>query len=244
MFPQYPIGVLQKFEDIFCEWRGKMKKDEENQKIYKPKSPSIVVATGIVFEILSSSENSKNFHENIDKTKPLSKTERKELNGYILNFIFDRKQVLGRSEFAILAKDIVNVFPCEESSLYYDEVTKTGSLYYEHNNKAKILRDKNLLPRSDKIVKKRKIAQSPEDQENQDENKFTIDQVASNNLIKVATSSMPLLQIYEHWKHSAPIRMNLIKNIKTNGKITSILDEYPLLKRADGAALVSHLFFY
>lgn len=52
------------------------------------------------------------------------------------------------------------------------------------------------------------------------------------------TSEMSLQDLKDHWRKSSKIRIQKIKSLEPDAKISSILEEYSAYKRADGYFLV------
>lgn len=237
----YPVGIVRKFTLRYLAW-----------KAAKPVlEPSHTISSGIIEKIIRSNVENLRFYESIDKSRPLSDAHRKELKTLVLGHFFAKKERLTTNDIHNLSKDIVELFPLENITSYYNPITKAGPLYHEYHNKAKPLRKSNLFPTFKKSTKKNvdrteegDVVESVEPvvigndivahEENHDE-------AISDDLVKVVTSSMDLQDLKQHWRNSSKLRTIKIKNIPETAKITTILKEYPVYKRADGYAFVSAL---
>lgn len=230
----YPIGLVRKFTLRYLTWKS-------NKKVVEP---AHTISTGIVEKIIRSNLENLRFYETLDVNRPLTEPERKNLRSIVLGYYFSKNTRLTANDIHNISKDIIDLFPLEHMSSYYDPSAKTGPLYNEYHNKAKKLRAANLYPTFKQQKKKNEDAKQVEVIESviiQPPKEDTPnDAVISDDLVKVVTSSMDLASLKEHWRNSAQIRTDKIKSLPKTSKLTNILSEYPLYKRADGYAFVSH----
>lgn len=186
---------------------------------------------------MSRDNESRQFFEGLDKTKPLAPNESKKVRNYVLAYYLGLKIRLTIQDIESLALDIENSFPCEKKEIYFNPQTKTGLLYTDYHNKAKALRTTNLYPSYRKSrPKKRRI------EEVEPTSSFLVDSTAlqSDEIVKAPSSDLELKALYSHWGHSSVVRLQKIKQLKPEQKVTDILDEYSLYKRADGHIFVSN----
>lgn len=182
----------------------------------------------MVSKIFEKTDDGQKFIKKYSRDVALSIDAKNKLAGLIASYFSDNNLCeIGRTESAIIAKQIVQHYPKESSSSFYNEVTKTGIFYQKAMY---IQRKKREGDKSGKVTKRRRLEEKPSASITNeiDETISSADSFVQINYNEKFDVLLPL------WKLSAPSRFHSMKS----QSLTMILEKYKAYTFSYGYQLV------
>lgn len=178
---------------------------------------------------MTSSEGEK-FLKQFPSDRILSVEGKQKLVGLITGQYLDKKIKLGQKDISELTKQIVNYFPLEKESSFYDSTTKKGIFLAKANNLLQRYRKEKKI---EKPSKRQRI--DPED-ESSEETTYSQEELNAKAFVQ-AHFNDELLSFYPTiWKMCYKLRVNDIKLNQNNPMI--VLNMYKAFSRPEGSLLV------
>lgn len=179
-------------------------------------------------------DEGKTFLTKNPATSILSVKAKNQLVSIIASKLLEKNHKLGQKEVSCLSEQIVEMYPLENSTSFYDSNTKRGILMSKVNNLIALNRN------SSGIQPRKKRARNDESTSTaQEDHLFTIDEINAD-IYCTSNYSGNLSEFYPAtWKISENIRF---QNVSCLTDLPSILDLYKGYLRPDGALLVRNYF--
>ncbi|XP_075148254.1 uncharacterized protein LOC142229060 [Haematobia irritans] len=245
IMPKGQFGQRLVFENCLSKWQQQMVHQESNTA--RPKEPQVNSLDlinffgndNIVGEILNKSMKGKHVLKFYENNNVLDFTFRNELTNCIVEYLLETKVFTSPRLFERLAYSVSKKFPSESKDIYFIHKKGRkpgGKLYSKYHNSLGKLRKAGLW--SHKNPQKRNRNEYEEENEIVDE-LYSQDDDCQIYKDWLKFNIEPFDKVLDSWKRSFNMRHNFIKERNT---LTSIIEEWPILKQSFGYKLISHDF--